>query len=235
MPAPDRRCRPGQPSGVPVAERYRRFADREARGRSPLYERFALGVAGDRQLVNLLERLPVAKQQPNLLFAAVLYLGGRQPHYGAFRAFVLDHADQVVATVMARQTQTNEVGRCALLLPLLPTCPARSPWLRWAPAPGCACSQTATPTTTAARSWVIPPRRCGWPANPAGRCRSPPRCLRWCGAAASTWPPSTCTIPTPSAGWSAASGPTSPNGSPGCRPPCRSPRPTRRRWSAVTC
>jgi hypothetical protein len=67
---------------VPVAERYRRFADREARGRSPLYERFALGVAGDRQLVNLLERLPVAKQQPNLLFAAVLYLGGRQPHYG---------------------------------------------------------------------------------------------------------------------------------------------------------
>jgi hypothetical protein len=84
-----------------------------------LYERFAQGVAGDRQLQRLLERLPPAKQQPNLLFAAVLYLGGRQPDFGAFRAFVLDHADQLVATVMARQTQTNEVGRCALLLPLL--------------------------------------------------------------------------------------------------------------------
>ena len=108
---------------MPVAERYRRFAELEARGRSPLYHRFALGVAGDRELLQLLERLPPAKQQPNLLFAAVLYLGGRQPNFGAFRAFVLDHADQVVATLMARQTQTNEVGRCALLLPLLARLP----------------------------------------------------------------------------------------------------------------
>jgi hypothetical protein len=61
-----------------VAERYRRFAEREARGRSLLYERFALGVAGDQEL---LERLPPAKQQPNLLFAAVLCLGGRQPDF----------------------------------------------------------------------------------------------------------------------------------------------------------
>jgi hypothetical protein len=123
MPAPDRRGRPAQPARVPVAERYRRFAQREARSRSPRYERFALGVAGDRQLLALLERLPPAKQQPNLLFAVVLYLGGRQPDFGAFRAFVLDHADQVVAAVMARQTQTNEVGRCALLLPLLARLP----------------------------------------------------------------------------------------------------------------
>jgi hypothetical protein len=108
---------------MPVAERYRRFAELEARGRSPLYERFALGVAGDRELLELLEQLPPAKQQPNLLFAAVLYLGGRQPDFGAFRAFVLDHVDQVMATVMARQTQTNEVGRCALLLPLLARLP----------------------------------------------------------------------------------------------------------------
>src|SRR5512133_2533791 len=123
MPPPDRRGRPAQPAGVPVAERYRRFAEQAARGRSPLYEHFALGVAGDRQLVHLLERLPSAKQHPTLLFAAVLYLGGRQPHYDAFRAFVLDHIDQVVATLMARQTQTNEVGRCALLLPLLARLP----------------------------------------------------------------------------------------------------------------
>jgi hypothetical protein len=112
-----------QPAPVPVAERYRRFAEREAHGRSPLYERLALGVAGDRQLLGLLERLPTAKQQPNLLFAAVRYLGGRQPDYQAFRRFVLDHADQVVAMLMARQTQTNEVGRCALLLPLLARLP----------------------------------------------------------------------------------------------------------------
>lgn len=122
MPAPDGRPGPAPPAML-VAERYRRFAERDARGRSPLYERLALGVAGDRELLGLLEPLPVAKQQPNLLFAAVLYLGGRQPDYGAFRRFVLDHADQVVATVLDRQTQTNEVGRCALLLPLLARLP----------------------------------------------------------------------------------------------------------------
>jgi hypothetical protein len=123
MPRPDGRPQRSQPAPVPVADRYRRFAEREARGRSPLYERFALGVAGDPELLALLESLPPAKQQPNLLFAAVLYLGGRQPDYGAFRQFVLEHADQVVATMLARRTQTNEVGRCALLLPLLASLP----------------------------------------------------------------------------------------------------------------
>ena len=120
---PDGRPQQPRPAPVSMAERYRRFAEREARGRSPLYERFALGVAGDRQLLALLESLPPAKQQPNLLFAAVLYLGGRQPDYGAFRRFVLEHADQVVTTMVARRTQTNEVGRCALLLPLLARLP----------------------------------------------------------------------------------------------------------------
>jgi hypothetical protein len=123
MPRPEGRPQRPQPALVPVAERYRRFAEREARGRSPLYERFALGVAGDPELLELLESLPPAKQQPNLLFSAVLYLGGRQPDDGAFRRFVLEHADQVVATMVARRTQTNEVGRCALLLPLLASLP----------------------------------------------------------------------------------------------------------------
>jgi hypothetical protein len=104
---------------VAVAERYRRFAQREASGRSPLYEGLALGVAGDPGLLNLLERLPPAKQQPNLLFTAVQYLAGPPPSFDAFRAFVLDHGDQVMTLMAARQTQTNEVGRCALLLPLL--------------------------------------------------------------------------------------------------------------------
>ena len=114
MPAPP--DHPGAAAPVPVAERYRRFAEREAHGRSPLYQRLALGVAGDRRLLALLERLPPAKQQPNLFFAAVQYLAGPQADFAAFRAVVLDHPDQVLATMTARRTQTNEVGRYALLL-----------------------------------------------------------------------------------------------------------------------
>ncbi len=102
-----------------AAERYRRFARMEARGRSPLYEQLATGVAEDADVLAVLARVPPAKQQPNLLFAAVSFLGGVQPDYPAFRAFVLDHADAVASVLRARRTQTNEVARCATLLPLL--------------------------------------------------------------------------------------------------------------------
>jgi translation initiation factor IF-2 len=74
-----------------------------------------------------------------------------------------------------------------------PASRGRWPWSRWAPAPGCACSRTATPTTTAGRSWAIRPRRSGWPASPTVRCRSRQRPQRSCGAAASTSPRSTST------------------------------------------
>lgn len=102
-----------------LADRYRRFAHLEVRGRSPLYEQLALGVADDPAIHAVLARVSPAKQQPNLLFAAVSFLAGVQPNYGAFRAFVLDHADAVTSALQARRTQTNEVARCATLLPVL--------------------------------------------------------------------------------------------------------------------
>ena len=102
-----------------LADRYRRFARLEARGRSPLYEQLALGVANDPAIHAVLARVSPDKQQPNLLFAAVSFLAGLQSDYEAFRAFVLDHPDEVVAELQARRTQTNEVARCATLLPLL--------------------------------------------------------------------------------------------------------------------
>lgn len=119
---------PGAAPDVPaaaggLAERYRWFAEREARGRSPLYERFAAGVAEDPEVLALLERVPPPKQQPNLLFAAVAFLAGVQPDYEAFRGVVLDRAEEVLATLAARRTQTNEVGRCATLLPVLAQLP----------------------------------------------------------------------------------------------------------------
>jgi len=79
--------------------RYRRFALLEARGRSPLYERLALGVADDPAIHAVLARVPPPRQQPNLLLAAVAFLGGVRPDYVDFRSFVLDHADAVIATL----------------------------------------------------------------------------------------------------------------------------------------
>ena len=35
----------------------------------------------------------------------------------AFRAFAAAHADELAELLVTRSTQTNEIGRCALLLP----------------------------------------------------------------------------------------------------------------------
>jgi hypothetical protein len=102
-----------------TADCYRDFADREARDVSPLYEEFALGVARDADVLAFLDALPEAKRQPNLLFGAVKYLTGVMPDYGAFRAFVVGHQDDLRDLMSVRSTQTNEPGRCAVLLPLL--------------------------------------------------------------------------------------------------------------------
>ena len=102
-----------------TADRYRGFADREAWDVSPLYEEFARGVAKDADVLAFLDTLPKAKRQPNLLFGAVKYLTGVMPDYGAFRAFVVGHQDDLRDLISVRSTQTNEPGRCAVLLPLL--------------------------------------------------------------------------------------------------------------------
>jgi hypothetical protein len=98
---------------------YKRFADVEAQGRSPLYEAFARGVAGDGELLARLADLPSHKRQPNLLFAAVRHVAGLAPDPVAFRRTALERWSEVCAVMLARSTQTNEPGRCATLLPLL--------------------------------------------------------------------------------------------------------------------
>jgi hypothetical protein len=98
---------------------YRGFADREARDVSPLYEEFAIRVTKDADVLAFLDTLPQAKRQPNLLFGAVKYLTGALPAYGAFRAFVVSHMEDLRQLMSSRSTQTNEPGRCAVLLPLL--------------------------------------------------------------------------------------------------------------------
>jgi hypothetical protein len=102
-----------------VAARYLRFADVEARGRSPLYEAIARGVAADREALEFLLMLPPEKQQPNLLLAAVRHLFGTPADWIGFRTTLLANRDAVAALMQSRSTQTNEPARCATLLPLL--------------------------------------------------------------------------------------------------------------------
>jgi hypothetical protein len=67
--------------------------------------------------------LPVAKRQPNLLFAAARYLLGSAPDVVALRGLVRARDDELGRVMLARRTQTNEPARCATLLPALAQLP----------------------------------------------------------------------------------------------------------------
>src|SRR5256885_6397327 len=98
---------------------YRRFAEDEAHGKSPLYEELAHGVAADDEILDLLLSLPHLKRQPNLLFAAARHLLGTPDGWRRFRRGVAQRKDALCALMLMRSTQTNEPGRCASLLPVL--------------------------------------------------------------------------------------------------------------------
>lgn len=106
-----------------IADRYRRFAREEAAGVCPPYEALAGAVAEDADVLGFLAGLPVGKQQPNLLFAALQYLHGTPADPGRLRSWVLEDAERLRGTVLSRATQTNEPARCAALLPLLAALP----------------------------------------------------------------------------------------------------------------
>ncbi len=106
-------------TGSTTSERYRRFAEIEARGYSPLYDEWCMGISHDDELLALLETLPTARRQPNLLLGAARFTGVPLGNYATFRSFVVAHWNTIRAVIESRTTQTNEAGRCAVLLPLL--------------------------------------------------------------------------------------------------------------------
>ena len=105
-----------------TAAHYREFA-RHCRGESPLYHELSLAVAEDAEVLDLLLEVEPRRRQPTLLLAAVRLLAGVVEGYPAFREAVLGRRDELLEILRTRRTQTNEVGRCAPLVPLLARLP----------------------------------------------------------------------------------------------------------------
>jgi hypothetical protein len=74
-------------------------------------------------VLGFLLALPIAKQRPNLLFAAARSITGTPRDYPDFRHRLLGNAGTIRALMLARSTQTNEPARCAALLPVLAQLP----------------------------------------------------------------------------------------------------------------
>ncbi|MGH2507284.1 MAG: DUF2332 domain-containing protein [Ktedonobacteraceae bacterium] len=105
---------------------------------SPLYRAFWEQTKDDPELLALLELVPKDQPLPITFFTAVNYLVLGEPHNPllpfypssqpeqtrpatevapVFRAFVLDHREALQALLPTARLQTNEVTRCANLLP----------------------------------------------------------------------------------------------------------------------
>ncbi|HEX5691100.1 MAG TPA: DUF2332 domain-containing protein [Roseiflexaceae bacterium] len=131
-----------------LAQRFRRFGERECVPSSPLYGRLAVGISEDPALLELATAAE-AGPVPNLFLAAVQYMllhGATHPlaafyhlpgraasltvgdadPFPAFRAFCLEQATAMRALLASRRVQTNEVRRCACLMPAFLTAARRA-------------------------------------------------------------------------------------------------------------
>jgi hypothetical protein len=108
---------------VTTADVYTTFAAQEARGVSPTYERLSLAVADNEELLALLDTLPENKRQPNLLYGVARFLGGPVDTEDAFLDYAITNWPSIAPQLRTRATQTNEAGRCAVLLPVLASLP----------------------------------------------------------------------------------------------------------------
>jgi len=121
-----------------LARRFVRFADTECRD-EPLYDVLCRVAAQTPALLALLQAAPPEQRRPNLLLAAVHDLvlagsahplasyfpsaGGAAPPDTALPAqllgFCAQHDAGLRERITTRTTQTNEIGRCAVLWPVL--------------------------------------------------------------------------------------------------------------------
>ena len=117
-----------------LADVWRWFADASCRDYSPLYDRICRFVAEREDVLDVVRATPDASHQPNVLLGAVHYLllGGLDHALGAvyrgesdadpgplFADLCLRYRDEIIAIVSTHHTNTNEVGRSAVIGPAL--------------------------------------------------------------------------------------------------------------------
>ena len=105
--------------GGDSARQYADFGNDWVGAESPVFRDWALAIAEDAEVLALVDTLPELKRQPNLVLAAGRWHGAEPGPYDGLRRVLLDQWPAVRETVLTRATQTNEVARCATLLPVL--------------------------------------------------------------------------------------------------------------------
>lgn len=106
-----------------TARQYAEFGAEWVGEQSPVFRDWATAIAADDEVLALIDTLPEVKRQPNLVLAAGRWHGAVAGPYDGLRRVLVGQWPAVRETVLARATQTNEVARCATLLPVLSQLP----------------------------------------------------------------------------------------------------------------
>lgn len=109
-------------SRLPIEDLYTWFAG-ETAPTSPLWQDICCWVAATPSVSRRLAALPGRKRQPNLFLGALRYLDAPLRPDDRLADWVAEHWPRVEALILARRTQTNDPGRCAVLAPLLASLP----------------------------------------------------------------------------------------------------------------
>jgi len=83
---------------------------------SELQVAWATMIAGDPELLELIDRLPREHRQPSLLFSVASWCGAPAVADPSWRRWIIAHWPAIEDAARSRRTQTNEVGRCIPLL-----------------------------------------------------------------------------------------------------------------------
>ncbi|KYP80245.1 DUF2332 domain-containing protein [Ferroacidibacillus organovorans] len=116
---------------------FRRFAEKECKGSSRLYEFLSIEISRDTHLLELSSHCSQGQPVPNLLFASVHYLllsgvdhelkafylsvtGNPRPFEGSFppfKNFCQNYRNEMIRLLQSKMVQTNEIRRCTYFYP----------------------------------------------------------------------------------------------------------------------
>lgn len=120
-----------------LSQKNLRFAERECRDSSPLYESLAIHISMDDELLEICKVARGGQPIPNLLFGAVHYslmqgtdhpvkeyypsmVSDPKPYpesFESFKPFCLTYRNEIESIISSKLVQTNEVRRCTYLYP----------------------------------------------------------------------------------------------------------------------
>lgn len=147
-----------------LAGRFRRFADVEATGRSPIYADVARRIAADPDVLGFLAARPERQQQPDLLLGVVQHLAGPLTGWAGSRAAFDARRPEIADLLARRKTQTDVPARCAMPLPALAALP----------------QPLALVEVGASAGLCLLPDRYGYDYGAAACCPAPPCCAARC-------------------------------------------------------